>query len=423
MPKKRYLFWGANSVIEEKYRLTHEKFAAVGHNLGNMMIGYSVREIVQHHPESRLLDTANDDPEDLHREFDGILIPASNFINPYADFSAEAEFFRKVRVPVAVIGLGSQAAFDHAGAIPLRPGTERFIRILAEKSVFLGVRGDFTMEQLARLNIHNAVPIGCASYYLHPKEVATIGLRSPPSPATFAFTFNSDPTIHEVPAMRTQLLRFRAWCAANGGSFITQNEEFMWDSAAQTFDTPGTNTLSTICKYFRLPDRDAALRFFHERSHTFERIPDWIKFMQSKHFCIGPRFHGGIIALQSGVPTQFIVHDRRTQELVECLGLPHITLEEWSESSSPFETCLQLDYAATRQKFPELLQRFLNFLDANRLETSEAYFTQAQAVIRNPPPANMGAFGSKVRRSWDALRRLFATNTALFLAAIADEML
>ncbi|HEY5892362.1 MAG TPA: polysaccharide pyruvyl transferase family protein [Chthoniobacterales bacterium] len=416
MSKKRYLFWGANSAVTEKHRLTNEKFAAVGYNFGNMMIGYSVREIVQHHPESRFLNTVKDDPEDLHREFDGIIVPASNFINSYADYSAEAEFFRKVRLPVVVIGLGSQAALHHVGPLPLHAGTERFIRVLAEKSVSLGVRGAFTMELLAKLNIHNAVPIGCASYYLRPKAISMLGSRRPPPRETFAFVFNSDPTIYEVRALRPQLRRFHSWGAANGGSFVPQNEKFMWDSAAQTFDTPGELTLPTICKYFCLPDTDAALRFFQEKSHVFECIPDWIKFMQSKHFCIGPRFHGGIVALQSGVPTQFMVHDRRTQELVECLGLPWFTLDQWSESSSPFEVCRKTDYRPTLRKFPQLLQRFLDFLHSNHLETDETYLQDAESVVRNSAAANGSAHA--LQRSWNFLRQLFATNAAVVLAAI-----
>ena len=58
------------------------------------------------------------------------------------------------------------------------------------------------------------------------------------------------------------------------------------------------------------------------RCHSFFHISDWASFIKSKTLSIGSRFHGNVMAMINGVATILIIHDTRTTELAEHIGLP-----------------------------------------------------------------------------------------------------
>lgn len=45
-------------------------------------------------------------------------------------------------------------------------------------------------------------------------------------------------------------------------------------------------------------------------------------------FCFGPRFHGNLMALSNGISALWIDYDKRTEELIDTLRLPHISIEQ-----------------------------------------------------------------------------------------------
>jgi hypothetical protein len=58
--------------------------------------------------------------------------------------------------------------------------------------------------------------------------------------------------------------------------------------------------------------------------HTFFDTNQWRAWTSSMDFSIGRRFHGNIIALQSGVPGLMVAVDDRMREMLRFTGLPAI---------------------------------------------------------------------------------------------------
>jgi hypothetical protein len=49
--------------------------------------------------------------------------------------------------------------------VEIPEGTQRLLKIFAERCVEIGVRGEFTVDVLARMGIKNVAITGCPSYY------------------------------------------------------------------------------------------------------------------------------------------------------------------------------------------------------------------------------------------------------------------
>ena len=62
-----------------------------------------------------------------------------------------------------------------------------------------------------------------------------------------------------------------------------------------------------------------------QRYYYFHEAGAWRQAALRHDVYIGDRFHGGVAALQAGVPAIFLSHDNRVAELTEHFGLPHLT--------------------------------------------------------------------------------------------------
>ena len=123
----------------------------------------------------------------ISAEYDIILIAAANFLFPGFDFGGMAEFIERTDLPVAIVELGAQSK-DYSPHIPLKPGTERLMRVVAERAPIIGVRGPFTAQVLDEMNIRNVQIVGCPSYYMNGEGDALV----------------CDPTLSEKPKDRRQ---------------------------------------------------------------------------------------------------------------------------------------------------------------------------------------------------------------------------
>ena len=84
--------------------------------------------------------------------------------------------------------------------------------------------------------------------------------------------------------------------------------------------------------YF-MPDssRDSFIEWCINRMHSFYSVPAWMDYLHEFDFVVGPRFHGVMLAIQSGIPAGCIAHDSRTLELCNTTGIPVKRFDEVKE--------------------------------------------------------------------------------------------
>jgi hypothetical protein len=69
----------------------------------------------------------------------------------------------------------------------------------------------------------------------------------------------------------------------------------------------------------------ASYRWFQEPSA-------WRSFASRFDFYLGDRLHGGIVALQTGVPALLIAEDQRVNEIADFFAIPKISVRELREN-------------------------------------------------------------------------------------------
>jgi hypothetical protein len=64
------------------------------------------------------------------------------------------------------------------------------------------------------------------------------------------------------------------------------------------------------------------------RYHYFDSLDAWRCCAAAHHVFIGDRFHGSVVALQTGAPAILFLKDVRARELAEFYGIPRLELRE-----------------------------------------------------------------------------------------------
>ncbi|QYU66838.1 polysaccharide pyruvyl transferase family protein [Leptolyngbya sp. 15MV] len=390
MPGKRICFWGAPAHPAPPGPLA-ARLEATGANTGNMMIGYGLWHATEaaakaFHPGFGTLP-----PERLHEQFDAIFIPASNFVSPSVDLTGQADYFARTRLPIFCFGLGSQIL--PGGDRRLRPGTERFLRLVSERSGAIGVRGSFTAEVLWGMGIRNLSVVGCPSLLaLQPTALARLATARP-SLDKVVLGFSNNVRGHALApeAMRVGENALFQRMLGENAFYVIQNEkpELILLTAMERGDAKvAAAAIEATAQLFEVAaGRADVRRFLETRLRVFFGVEDWLGCTRTTSAAIGTRFHGNIAALLAGTPALFLVHDMRTLELCELLRAPHLLLDRAWSADEIVERLLDADYGAFVAQFPRLMTEWRLFLARNGLAVAEAALAPAAARERELEPA------------------------------------
>jgi hypothetical protein len=162
---------------------------------------------------------------------------------------------------------------------------------------------------------------------------------------------------------------------AGGGSFIGQSSHFEYllkDAAdCKTVNDLPAEVLErlpkSLARLFGTGELDFKTyhRWIKAKFHQFYNMPEWFDFIWGNFdLAIGSRFHGNMTAMLSGVPALWVVHDRRTQEFCDLLGLPNTSLEQVRKGVPIRELIAEhLDASRFNSVYPTNYARFYNYLE------------------------------------------------------------
>ncbi|MEO1673969.1 MAG: polysaccharide pyruvyl transferase family protein [Pseudomonadota bacterium] len=314
--------------LPERYRRFEHLYKATGQNTGNLLFSTAVWRQLD---GTRKRVGFRIDPGKINERFDALVIPAANWINPGTDLGAVADCIEKLTIPVVIIGLGAQAVdVDDNPKVPMPAGTERLLRLIAERSHSLSVRGDFTRRVLAAYGIDNVTVTGCPSLYVNfgPKP-------NPQTPTPFDLSrcllhgtrysvqkpdFSSQPKTEINRALYQFAFKHRLDLL-----YQSEPEEIAFllgfddDSARLT-----TAQEQHLQKVYGAASLDAVWDYVRTHGKVFTGMQVWSKAIRDYQFILGTRLHGTIMALNSGVPASLITHDSRTAEIADLAAIPAI---------------------------------------------------------------------------------------------------
>ncbi|MEI9927219.1 MAG: polysaccharide pyruvyl transferase family protein [Sphingomonas sp.] len=355
-----------------------ERFGKTGSNTGNQVIAYGLLNGLVH-------DEASWDPTlkpaEVNERFDHVVIAAANFLHSGFDFTYLANFLEQIRLPISIVGLGAQSR-DFSADVELTPGTERLVRVLAERCARIGVRGEYTAQLLANRGVTNVQLTGCPSYYADfghavPEVLPRLTKRS-----RVAVNASRDVIRHafDPRAMRAAVAKLMRLAIHRDAIFVAQTEHEEMVIAEGFIENPGRYLGVLYGLFGRKMERSAFDAWALARCKVFWDVEKWVEAMAAHDFVIGTRFHGAMAGLLAGTPALIVCHDTRTTEMSEFLHIPHVGLDAFN-ATPVAELHARIDLFDYRARRAVLRDAYAEFLRANGLEYRWRAAPAAGAVL------------------------------------------
>lgn len=283
---------------------------------------------------------------DISRNLDDsvLVVPVSNNLSvAETTFSKRLRGLLNVKAQIVVIGLGVQASQNINTPKKLvkelpRSKTQLLYEI-ANKSVSIGVRGEFTAACLDYMGIHNYRIIGCPSFYSGMLNNIEIKLPSAKlQKICMNITGGSD--VHKV-------IELALKCGVNS-RLIMQ----------------GIKDRDEWVNNVRLRSN------FEKNARFFFHLNEWEDYIREEKFTFsfGTRLHGNMLSFLMGVPALWITHDYRMNEIVDLLKLPYISQRNFKKIKyleELMERCIY-DKGFYRNMI-KMRREYISFLEENRV--------------------------------------------------------
>lgn len=336
MCAKKIAFIGRPGFIENSFNKSVETlFKEVGLNTGNLAFWYAMN---QHVAEEKSYFGWSFDPLEINNNFDVLVFPAANQLNPDWDLGGFADLIDKANIPVLICGLGAQAT-DMSKKLSFNAGTKRFLKVISERAVKIGVRGNYTAQVLADNNVFNVEVLGCPSNFINPLTDlgATIARK-------FVTLSNVDKLVLNIDITQKLAEKIRImfhWAIGRHTQLVNQAP---LDLLKLSHSDSKHIDPHLIRRVHNLLAPSVSLSYFSQMvSNSFLsyfNVNEWMYQLHQFDLSVGTRLHGNMLALQSGIPSIFMPHDSRTQELADIMALPTYSLDKITRATT-LETVLE----------------------------------------------------------------------------------
>lgn len=280
--------------------------------------------------------------EELNARFDLVVFSTANAIRPNLDPGCTAEVLDGLRTDFIVLGMGMQNPLPQA-TDSLHPNLIQLLEICNRKAKIFGVRGLETRDWLRSVGFTHATALGCPSMYVYPKNILGI---SAPDPARVTSAITGGYINGRVPRSSAIIQLFKGFNA----HYVMQEEMASWkqqgflDAVHDIYnDATGEICRDTVNRILKeIHDEDMPFSSYR----WFQDPNAWRMFASRFDIYLGDRLHGGIAALQAGVPAIMLAEDRRVIEIADFFNIPRISIQD--AESTPLIDIIADRLSATR---------------------------------------------------------------------------
>jgi polysaccharide pyruvyl transferase WcaK-like protein len=348
-------------------------------------------------------------------EFYSAIVRGSNYITPSLDLSHVVPLLESIKTPIVAMGIGAQAA-DYR-KLELTPGTLRALKIIADKSVSVGVRGFYSAEVLNDHGIKNVRVIGCPSFYRSLMPKRPIGPMKQFDETRVGITLNryltDEYASDAIKTNRTQRALLQEASRTADSHVYSQGEQeetlVIYSEGREQMDHA-----RLILRQYGL-DGDAAVEsLLLKRMVASFDVDEWTRHVaRNVDLMVGFRLHGNVIALHQGIPAVFFTYDARIRELADFFGVPSIEVDHYMPVSVQ-RIHEALDFSQWERQYARNYAEYVRFLDENglqhRLPRSDVTEVPASAANRLPI-----AFSNEELSDWFRQETTYLTSRVLEL--------
>jgi len=312
------------------------------------------------------LEIANPNYADIDRinaEYDYVFLRGSNYIHQDMNWENATEVLKRLKIPVVAWGIGAQAPVK--GKLELSEQSKLMLRLMADSTTSVGVRGAYSAQVLWDLGIKNVRIVGCPTAFrrnnpnleikLRPLEqvkTAGVTLRREVS-GTYARDIEQYLTFHRD-MVKDLASRFDVVLMAQGE---VEEKKIVFGTAEQCEEGIAELKANQWVRDWYL---DETMEKLHrERLFYSDVVADYEALVQQKDMVLGYRLHGNLMALANGTPSVYFTYDSRTVEFAETYQIPNFdvfsgkkfSLEEYWDQSlfDKFNRAYRFMYREMRQ--------------------------------------------------------------------------
>lgn len=287
---------------------------------------------------------------------------------------------RKAR-PV-IVSLGVQANLNDMNpkeyANNLFPEIKECLNVMSERSISIGVRGEFTYDVLKAVGIKNVDIIGCPSWFVNGYNQPIIEKKE--------WSKKLKPVCYTC--WQTDDIWTRSWnkqiifeaLKLNDPKFVIQSE---FDLLPYYFLN---SNLRTFCQNYSFADLKLALKILkkvyglnhieciinkkiRKLFEVFLDIDKWEELMKTRDFAYGMRIHGSVVAIKQGIPAITVVPDSRILEMSEFFKIPYIRVDQMDSKNFNIQKIYEeADFSEMNKIYPQLLENYITFLNKNGIK-------------------------------------------------------
>jgi hypothetical protein len=309
------------------------------HNIGDAFVFDSSLKLLNF-DKLDALEIANPNIADIDRinaEYDYVFLRGSNYIHKDMQWERAVDVLKKLKIPVIAWGIGAQAPVK--GKLELSDQTKTMLRLMADSTTSIGVRGTYSAQVLWDLGIKNIRIVGCPTAFrrnnpdlniqlppLGKVKTAGITLRREVSP-TYAQNIKQYLTFHRD-LVKELAGRFDVVLMAQGE---VEEKKIVFGTPEQREEAFAELRANKWVNDWYL---DETIEKLHrERLFYSDVVADYENLVQQKDLVIGYRLHGNLMALANGTPSIYFTYDSRTVEFAETYQIPSFDVFSGKEFS------------------------------------------------------------------------------------------
>jgi hypothetical protein len=298
------------------------------HNIGDAFVFDSSLKLLNF-DKLGVLPIANpnlDDIDRLNEEYDYVFLRGSNYVHKDMRWSQTIEVLKRLKIPVVAYGIGAQAPVK--GKIELSDETKTVLRMMADSTTSIGVRGAYSAQVLWDIGIRNVRIVGCPTAFRRNNPNMTIQLpsldkvryvgvtmRREVSPA-YAQDIKRYLTFHRD-FVKSLAQRFDVVLMAQGE---VEEKKIVFGTQEQKEEAFAALRANKWVSDWYLDDTMEKLH--RERLFYSDVVADYEDLVQQKDLVLGYRLHGNLMALSNGTPSIYFTYDSRTVEFAETFQIP-----------------------------------------------------------------------------------------------------
>ncbi len=273
-----------------------------------------------------IVDPSAADIDRYNAEYDYVFLRGSNYLHSEMQWEQAVAVLEKLKIPVLAFGIGAQAASRQAPV--LSSETERVLRLIADSTASIGVRGAYTAEVLAGIGISNVRIVGCPTAFRRNDPNVRIELPPLEEVKTVGFTLRREVSAAyaaNIPAyfkvqrdtIKAMADRFALELMAQGE--VEEKMLVMGDAAQRAGALAALRANDWLAQWF-LDDQIIAL-YINKMFYT-DVVREYEDRILQKDLVLGFRLHGNLMALANAVPAIYFRYDTRTTEFAETFSIP-----------------------------------------------------------------------------------------------------